>query len=78
MFTKQKFYKHVMFTNQKQSDEFTDKLCLQNKFTNTLCLQNNNLHVIITKQNNTKQKYYKTRFVYKIKHLHTSYVYKTK
>ena len=29
MFTKQKFYKHVMFT--KQNKKFTDKLCLQNK-----------------------------------------------
>ena len=42
MFTKQKFYKHVMFA--KQNKKFTDKLCLQNK---TKVYK----HVMFTKQN---------------------------
>ena len=53
MFTKQNFYKHVMFTKQKQNKKFTDKLCLQNKTTQHKKVYK---HVIFIKQNkNYKQ-----------------------
>ena len=44
--TKQKVYKRVIFTKQKQNKKFTDKLCLQNKVYK---------HVMFTKQKNYRQ-----------------------
>ena len=59
MFTKQKFYKHVMST--KQNKKFTGKLFLQNKSLQTRYVYKTKNYrlVMFTKQNNTKRKVYK-------------------